>query len=254
MKKITFLLILLSPVMLQLVYAELPLGEYDSLTMSPVTGDMGGFDITIKSAGKGYTGSFQQFAGGPLDRQILKDITCRKPDTCTFTCRGIGPAEKCVLTRIPDGAVLTLPVSQKSFLLHRKGKPAKLPPSDTFHWAMGKIYSSGTVKSPVMAVIQGFEKVKLIQYHTDPEYMVEIEVRGKRGFAEYANFGDTSPAAILGDGVRLRKTPSLDGEILAKFPRWTIVGYMFRTGDEKWVMVSHGGRTGYVAREYITGY
>jgi len=247
------IIVLAASVIAMPVFSALPLGMFSNMRYSPVTGDTGGFEVTINKIKGQYGGQYSEAAGVREDPVPLSDIRCdEKKGSCTFTFKRDSHIAGATLTRIKTGAILTIK-DARPLLLFENGKEIKLPPEDNYSFARGPAYENNTKNSKVLLNLQPDTKVKFIEYHNDTDYMAKIEYSGKQVFVLLDDFGQTSPQAIIGDNVRFRSGPSTGSAIINVFKKGTIVGYMYEV-DEGWVKVTSGGKTGYVSKDFITGY
>lgn len=236
------------------LFSELPVGTMGNMHVSPITGDTGGFNLTIQKSKGAYSGQVVIAEGEPYPPIRLDGIACdEKSGSCRFSYRFRNATVQCVLASIPGGAILTRK-DDRSLLLFKDGKEIALPGQDGFYFAEGPAYSAADKSSKVLFTLPKETVVRFVDYNTDKEYFAEIEHAGKKAFVTLEFFRASHPQAITGDDVRFRENPSADGKIIQTFRKGTIVGALYDDESGKWVRISYQGKRGYVSRDFITGY
>jgi hypothetical protein len=232
------------------VLPEIPLGTFSNMEMSPETGDLTGTEITLKKDRGGLSGECAVAMGEKMPPAPLYNISCDdKAGTCSFSLMENGKKNECSLLWIKGGAILTCK-GQRSSLLFENGKRIDLPPADRLCFASGLVYGTKKGDGPALYNLEQNTQVTLIRLPDDGDSLAEVEYRGKKVYIRVGNFFRTRPGVITGDNVRLRKKPSLDGEIITVFRKGTIVGYIYME-NEKWARVTCRGQSGYIAAEFV---
>ncbi|MBP7736158.1 MAG: SH3 domain-containing protein [Spirochaetes bacterium] len=249
MKK-TLLIPLLVLILSLPVLPEIPLGTFSNMEMSPETGDLTGSEITLKKERDGLSGEYTVAMGEKMPPAPLRSINCdEKAGTCSFVFKESGINKECSLLRIKGGAILTCK-GERASLLFDNGKRIELPPVDRLCFASGPVYGTKRGDGAVLYTLGQNTRVTLKRLPDDGDSLAEVEHGGKKVFIRGGNLFRTRPGVITGDNVRLRKKPSLDGEIITVFRKGTLVGYMYME-NEKWVRVTCRGQIGYIASEFI---
>jgi hypothetical protein len=235
------------------LFSRIPLGMFGTMRTSPVSGDTGGFEITIKKDKGVFSGEIviaEGESGAPLP---LSAITCDETaSSCSFRFLRWNDASSATLTVIGNLAIFAIK-GDRSHLLSEGGKMIELPPADRFCFVEGPAYEHLGDKSRDAYKLAPETRVRFIGFENEPAYMACVEYKGKKVYVEINNFKETRPEAVTGDNVRFREKASLEGAVIATLAKGTIVGRMYDS-NEKWARVSYRGKLGYIAAEYVTGY
>jgi hypothetical protein len=89
--------------------AEVPVGNYDSITVSEISGDQGGYEIEISKGGK--KGFFAEYMGERQPEIPLKNIVCiEKENICKFSLKRKGEKAK-------EGTLLSISKTQAILMI-----------------------------------------------------------------------------------------------------------------------------------------
>jgi hypothetical protein len=240
------------------LFAELPYGNFNSVYVSEISGDQGGYEIEIKPGGK--KGFFAEYMGERQPENPLKKISCKdKENLCEFSFKRPGEKEKggSIILISKNQAILTIKEDNLKKILYKDGKIPEWISPDNFSYAEGKVYEKPTLDSKVLVTLPSMSKVKFLQYMLDdPQMMAEIEVNGSKGYVEYNQVGSTERALINGEKVRFRKEPNTNSEILLEFKKYTEIAIL---GDDRstdwkypnWTKIIYQGKIGYVSSDFV---
>lgn len=240
------------------ILAQVPVGTFDNLRNSEITGDQMGYEIQISKKGNAYSGTIA-VAEGELQPSVpLQSVTCNdKESSCKFRFQLMNDSsQEGVLFRIRENETLfSIPSTKSKSILYRSGKKIDWKGPDAFTWGEGNVFEKPTATSKVLTTLPPTSKIQYLKMTETDELMVEIQIGKKKGFLPYENYGQTTRAIIVGEKVRFRKEPNTKGEILLEFPKWEVVGWV-RSGTESsgaqgWIQISYKGQLGYVSEDFI---